>query len=278
MTKSPPRFDDVDLDPAADDVVEGDDARPDPEAERGRPALGLARGPLARRSGARSDRRSAAAAWPPPAPSGRRRAPRACSSRGRPCRRRAAARRPRRRAAAAASGGTGAYGPRAASPATSGPSSQCEARASAGRRGCPSRRRSSSRGLVGVLEAQDERAAGVAGEQVVEQRRPGRADVERPGRARRDPDPRRPGRSRPVSAIGVHRAGNEVEQRRVRLAGEDPDERGRPQAERRAPARTVERQRVERLAAGQDRDVGAGRQRARLEVRQQARRPPRPPR
>ena len=37
---------DVDLDVAADDVVEGDDALADPEAERAPAALGLARGPL----------------------------------------------------------------------------------------------------------------------------------------------------------------------------------------------------------------------------------------
>ena len=37
---------DVDLDLAADDVVEADDAGPDPEADGSRPALGLARGAL----------------------------------------------------------------------------------------------------------------------------------------------------------------------------------------------------------------------------------------
>ncbi len=61
-----------------------------------------------------------------------------------------------------------------------------------------------------------------------------------------------------------------VEQRRVRLAGQDPDEGGRSETERRPAARAVERQRVERFAAGQDRDLRARRQRARLEVRQQA--------
>ena len=42
-------------------------------------------------------------------------------------------------------------------------------------------------GLVRVLQAQDERAAGVPGVQVVEQRRPGGPDVERAGGARGDP-------------------------------------------------------------------------------------------
>ena len=48
------------------------------------------------------------------------------------------------------------------------------------------RRRAS--GDIRVLEAEDERAAGVAGEQVVEQRRAGGADVEGPGGAGRDAD------------------------------------------------------------------------------------------
>ena len=45
--------------------------------------------------------------------------------------------------------------------------------------------------LVRVLETKDERAAGVPGVQVVVERRPGRPDVERAGRARGDPDARR---------------------------------------------------------------------------------------
>ena len=120
--------------------------------------------------------------------------------------------------------------------------------------------------LVGVLEAQHERAAGVAGVQVVEQRRPGGPDVERTGRARGDPD----ARDASVIALAIERARDHVEERRIGVAGQDPDERGRPEAERRAAARAVERQRVQRLAAGEDRDVGAGRQGAGLEVRQQA--------
>ena len=57
----------------------------------------------------------------------------------------------------------------------------------------------------------------------------------------------------------------------IRLAGQDPDEGGRPESERRASARTVERQRIERSAPGQDRDPGARRQGTRFEVGQQAR-------
>ena len=43
-------------------------------------------------------------------------------------------------------------------------------------------------GAVGVLDAQDERAAVVAREQVVVERGARVADVQRPGRGRRDPD------------------------------------------------------------------------------------------
>ena len=56
MTKSPPRFADVDLDPAADDVVEADDALADPEAEGAAATLGLAGGALlGRQVGAATD-------------------------------------------------------------------------------------------------------------------------------------------------------------------------------------------------------------------------------
>ena len=51
--------------------------------------------------------------------------------------------------------------------------------------------------LIGVLQAQDERPAGMTGVEVVEQGRPGRADVERSGRARGDPDA---GRGHPRAA------------------------------------------------------------------------------
>ena len=66
-------------------------------------------------------------------------------------------------------------------------------------------------GLVGVLEAQDERAAGLAREEVVEERGPRGADVERAGGARRDADARRRhrrcgGSTRAPSAVLAHRA------------------------------------------------------------------------
>ena len=133
---------DVDLDPAADDVVEGDDAGPDPEADRARSDPRPRARLVPPRSARRSGRRSAAAAWPPPAPCGRRRAPRACSSRGRPCRPPGDDRRPRRRTAAGASGDTArtARGRPRRRPRGPRPSA---GRASAARRGCPSRRRSS---------------------------------------------------------------------------------------------------------------------------------------
>ena len=256
---------DVDLDAAADDVVEGDDARrrPGTGARRGGPRP---RGRRARRaSGARSGRRSAAAAWPPPGPCGRRRAPRACSSRDRPGRRRAAARRRRRSAAAAPSGGTGAYGPRAASPATSGPSSQCRPSQ------CRPSRMSFSYAielarLVRVLEAQDERAAGVPREQVVEQRRPGGPDVERAGRARGDPDAR--------STVG-HRRRRRAPGRRWNRAGSASPGRTRTSAAGRRPS--VARPRGPSSVSESSDSLRArivtwapGRQRARLEVRQQA--------
>ncbi len=62
-----------------------------------------------------------------------------------------------------------------------------------------------------------------------------------------------------------------VEQAGIGGAGEHADERGGPQAERRAPARPVERQRVERLAPREDRDRRARGQRPGLEIGQQAR-------
>ena len=80
--------------------------------------------------------------------------------------------------------------------------------------------------------------------------------------------------SRSGQRAGCERPGHgrdRVEQAGIRLAGQHADEGGRPEAEGRAPARTVERERIERSAAGQDRDPGARCQRARLEVGQQAR-------
>ena len=68
------------------------------------------------------------------------------------------------------------------------------------------------------------------------------------------------------SACGRHL----VEQARIGLARQDADERRGPQAEGRPAARSVERERVERLRAGEDRDMGARRQRPGLEVGEQA--------
>ena len=87
---------------------------------------------------------------------------------------------------------------------------------------------------------------------------------------------RQPGDTRSGAAVArpglpAERRRDPVEERRVRLAREDADQRRRAQAQRRAPARPVERQRVERLGARQDRDVGAGREGPGLEVGQQAR-------
>ena len=113
---------------------------------------------------------------------------------------------------------------------------------------------------VGVLEAEDERAAGVPGVEVVEQRRPCRPDVERTRRARGDAD-----------AVRRSFAGDAVEERRVCLAAKNVDERRGPESEGRAATRPVERQRVERFRAGEDRYMGARRQGPRLEVRQEAR-------
>ena len=108
---------------------------------------------------------------------------------------------------------------------------------------------------VGVLEAEDERAAGVAGVEEVEQGRSGCPDVERAGRAGRDPDA--VGRHPAILGRAGWRARDAVEERRVGLAGEDVDERRGPQTQRRPAAGPLERQRVERLRPGEDRDVGA---------------------
>ena len=110
---------------------------------------------------------------------------------------------------------------------------------------------------VRVLEPQDERAADVPGVQVVEQRRPGGPDVQRAGRARRDPDADGRRGRRSITRVSGRRGRDRVEQRRVGVAGQDADERRRPEAERGPAARPVEGQRVERLGAGEDRDVGA---------------------
>ena len=96
----------VDLDVAADDVVEGD--RPvsrDAEADDGLAALGLERGALGRRQVGAAAVVARRLAGPPPGACARPRAPRASSSSSRPCPRPAAGRRLRRSGPGAASGG-----------------------------------------------------------------------------------------------------------------------------------------------------------------------------
>src|SRR5690349_2456345 len=60
-----------------------------------------------------------------------------------------------------------------------------------------------------------------------------------------------------------------VEEGRIGGAVEDADQRRGPQAERRAPERAVERERVQGLGAGEDGYWRARPQAARLEVRQE---------
>ena len=232
---------DVDLDVAADDVVERDDALADPEAERPaggpRPRARPARPASGARSGRRSGAAACAASWAPAvgvellgravAGIGAVRAPGA--GRGR-----------RVESAGAPSGGTGAYGPRASSPATSGPSSQSR----------PSQCRPSRMSFSYAIEPRAWSVSSsrrmnvppvVPGEEEVEQRRPGRPDVERPGRARRDADADRiavrevghPATRPTCSGTRWNSAG-------IGLAGQDADERRRPQA-RASPGRAARR-------------------------------------
>ena len=168
----------------------------------------------------------------------------------------------------------GPNGPRSAQPASGRALVPVEPQPVEAARGCPLELERGA-GHVRVLQAEDEGPAGVPGEQVVEERRPGGPDVERPGGARArcghaewscarlyGCHPGRPvtgRRGRPPClrgrgpSAGSKPAGNPVEERRVGLAAEDADERRRPQAERRPPDRPVERHRVQRCGAGQDR-------------------------
>ena len=175
---------DVDLDPAADDVVEGDHAGPDPEADGGRTTLGLARGTLVgRQRGAPTD----VAGWLPgrflglavgvelvgravagiglvlgekaPGRLGIDREAEQLAVRGERAARRLA----------------GDLGPLV--PAEPEPVQPVEDVLLEGDRVA---------GLVGVLEAEHEGAARVTSVEIVEQRRPGGADMERPGRTGRD--------------------------------------------------------------------------------------------
>ena len=64
-------------------------------------------------------------------------------------------------------------------------------------------------------------------------------------------------RARLRATLSSQRRRDLVEQAGIGVAGQHADERGRPEAERRPAARPLERQRVERLGAGEDRDVRA---------------------
>ena len=255
MTKSPPRLRDVDLDAAADDVVEGDDPLPDPEAQRPAAALGLARPALLRRQ-----RRAAADV-------ARRLLGRLLGRAiggqllgraeagigevvgeqtlgGRGVRRQALHLAVRGvRPAGRLAGDLRALVPGQAQPVQAVEDVLLELDRAAGD--------------VGVLEAEDERAADVPGVQVVEQRRPGGPDVERPGRAGGDPDAvdgHEAAASTASVADGMADAGTRWKRAGSASPRQDAHERGRAQAQRRPAERALEGQRVQRLGAGEDGD------------------------
>ena len=141
-------------------------------------------------------------------------------------------------------------------------------------------------GLVGVLEAQDEGPADVAGVEEVEERRAGGPDVERAGRAGRDANARRrtcgdcsalaaarvPGRR----AAGPASAPANPSGTWWKSAGSASPRRTWTSAAGRRPsvARPIGPSSVTASSdcgAGQDRDVGAGRQAPRLQVREERR-------
>src|SRR5438045_356697 len=62
-----------------------------------------------------------------------------------------------------------------------------------------------------------------------------------------------------------------MEERGIGVTRQDMNERGWAKTERRPATRTVEGKRVERLGPGEDGDGRAGRQRAGLQIRQEAR-------
>ena len=207
----------VDLDVAADDVVERDDSLPDAEANDRLATLRLARGTLL---GSQPRAAADVVRWLMGGLLG--------GLVGGQLLLRAVAvvglvlgqelgRRPRDSGRGAASGDTARTGPRAGRPATSGPSSHSmPSQCSLSRMSLLELERGARH--VRVLEAEDERAAHAFREQVVEQRRPGRADMQRAGRARRDADAdahRCPTRHGPPRAAAIP-ARDEVAQRASR--------------------------------------------------------------
>ena len=176
----------VDLDPAADDVVEGDDALTDPEAERAASAFRLAGATLVRRQmRAPTDVAGRLLGRLLRLAVGVELLRRAVAGIGevvgeQPLGGRRVARQPlhlaigRMRAAGRLAGDLGPLVPLQAEPVQAVEDVLLELDRAAGD--------------VGVLEPEDEGAADVPGVEEVEQSRPGGADVERPGRARGDPD------------------------------------------------------------------------------------------
>ena len=194
----------VDLDPAADQVVEPDDTLADPEAERRPAALGREHGAL--RLG-QSGAASAVARWQ----SGRLQAlalgielvGRAETGVGHVGRAQAVGGRGvQRQTLHLAVWGVWAAGFLAghSGPLVPGQTQPVEPVQDVLLIG---QRRS---GDISIFEAQDERPANVPGEQEVEQGGPGRPDVERTGRARGDPDARRDRRQDRLQRLG-HRVG-----------------------------------------------------------------------
>ena len=178
----------IDLDPAADDVIEPDDPLTDPEAEGGRPVLGGERGAfrlgqlraaavVARRQLGRLESLALGVQLVRSAETGvglvgRPETIGGLGVEGQPLH---LAIRPVRPA------GLLAGDARSFVPGQTEPVEPVQDVLLVGQRRA---------GDVGVLETQQERPADVAGEQEVEQGGPGGADVERSGRARGDPDPR----------------------------------------------------------------------------------------
>ena len=228
-----------------------DDAGPDPEPEAPRAALGLARGALVggqRRASADVARRRFAASW------ARRSAVellgRAVAGVGRGPRRAALGRRARSRAGAPSGGTarTGRVSPppadrRALVPVDAQPVEPVED---------VLLERGGAAGDVGVLEAEHERAAGVAREQEVEQRGARGPDVQGAGRAGRDPDADVGGHAIEVGAPSGHGTCGTAPGRaspgstRISAAGRRPSV-ARP----RGPSSVSE---SSDLGAGQDRD------------------------